>query len=248
MYLKKIFMALIIGFSSLLYADDEAKVYYGLSGNINSVKVGEYEPVDNQHQLVYAYQAFFNDENQVTEIIYFDEDDKFLSKSISERNDSGQEVASTTYDEQQKLLTKAKITLDANGWSNMVLITDANDNFISKATFENNKDGYRTVVTSLDEDGSIKRIIKNKYDNNNFKIQSDYYEGSGEKILSEIFVNDENGNPLTKTENTYTNGKPDQTYQITYQYKFDDKGNWIEQMGYEDGKLDTITKKQIEYR
>jgi len=128
--------------------------------------------------------------------------------------------------------------------------------------------GKVTGVKTLNENGTIESILKYTYSGNEISEERTY-NGNGE-IVSVIQKEFLNGQVASQTEKDSSSNvvsvsrfkrnagndvveclfmvpKDNQEYKFTYEYEYDNAGNWIKQTKFYDGQIVNIVVRDIEY-
>jgi hypothetical protein len=110
-------------------------------------------------------------------------------------------------------------------------------------------------------------MFKSKFDNEGNKIESVHYDNLGIKEYTETYKYDEKGLVIEETSDFLRTSKKKYTYddngnilkvkeysikevligEETYEYKFDNKGNWIVRLFFINGKPNFIEEREITY-
>ena len=122
---------------------------------------------------------------------------------------------------------------------------------------ENIHDSDGDPVTKQLYDKQGNRIQLNKYLNGRLHecllydekgniIEKRIYESNGDPIVKMTCKYDEKGNYVEAIRTNSPWGRRDRT-EYKYEYEFDNKGNWINRLGFKDDRLIEITEREIEY-
>lgn len=184
------------------------------------------------------------------------------------------EVSYFKYDENKNLVEEINYIQNSENYLNagdekLVL------QYITKNNYnENNK--LENSITEYMVDGVLKkeRGITRKYNSNNFIIESHFFEGSFNRYtfykydgldrlaerstynnnldnspVIETYFYDKNNNiiKLLYTTTSDTNYKINETKIVTYEYTFDDFGNWVSTTKKNGGKVSAVRLRQIYY-
>jgi hypothetical protein len=233
------------------------------------VENGELKSRENLFKSNISSYIIFDKNEKVLENGQYEIDGSLYEKTIYERNENGDALKATkknssneiksywiyeydfnnnmtevkTYNSENNLTNIQSNKYDENGNNiEMFLYRPENENgwkYIYKYNFENKK----TEELTYKPDGSLndrRTYSYNKDGNENlqFKFNPD---GSFTKFVSEY----DKMNNLT-IQNWF-NEKDEQTHQTSFEYVYDENGNWLTKRRSSNGELGMVWERQIEY-
>ena len=196
---------------------------------IEEVYNSEYN--DNQNEKTTKYKF---EKNVLVSSVTYDKDGKesAMSDYVFE-DDLIKEIS--TKDKDGKLTTKIKYSY-SNG-----IQTESIYNGEGELAQEFKRDiNGRTLETFLSYIGRAYIIYE---EDNVFPVEIKFYEDN--EITSKLVLEFDDKYNITEITEIDEDGAVDTKYNFTY--KFDEKGNWVEQAVYEDGDIEYLTTRKIEY-
>jgi len=149
-----------------------------------------------------------------------------------------------------------------------ISVKDSNDKK-PKITFSYNSDEFVDETSYFDSNGNIELKTKHKYDENGLPLESNNYNIKGDLIEKAKYKQNSNGDPIEvifyngngsfKSSLNYTYNSNNHLIELKfledkvtdiYKYnypKIDNNKNWLKQIEYYNGKLQTVTDRIIEY-
>lgn len=200
-----------------------------------------------------------NDDGQVTTLTKYDRDGSILEKKVWEWKDKYIVSSITTYYEDGDVSKKEIFTYNGDEVSTRTIFDyddnskeklsyEYNDGKLSKITGTKNNKTKTITITYFDENDSSKDV---EIDYDGTKTESISYYNSDGKLVKWIYDGDKytyqyGANGLLE-KSTYSD------FVNTFDYKLDDKGNWIEQIEHEKWQNQKTTLKSyivrsIEYK
>lgn len=247
----------------------EVKVYSAINISDSIVKGN---PIWEAHQFVK-----FNKEGIKTEDNYYDTNNKYMGNAVyyhypnelynrtiftdSIGKISGYDIYS--FDQYSNLVQftsydKNDLVIDSMNYKNIK--SDIKYNSFGNKTEETNynidgeKDGKQTYkynekqqlieAISYNSENRASYKTTNKYDDNKNILETSFFTESPLLVETELII--ENGVEYTE-ETTWTTEEMTLEKIITYAYKYDAKGNWIEKVEFEDGLPLKIMERKIIY-
>jgi len=161
------------------------------------------------------------------------------------------------YDVNNNLIEKNTYLSDGVLFEKIIYDYDENNNNIQSKCYKYDFDGKEV----------LKFMFKSKYDKNGNEIESVHYDNLGRKEYTETYKYDEKGLIIEETSDFLRTSKKKYTYddngnilkvkeysikevligEETYEYKFDNKGNWIVRLFFINGKPNFIEEREITY-
>ena len=233
--MKNILYALLL--LSLIFscADDKKNdlTRHNLNGNVKSTyevsfeaieKFGEITKGSNRQKYYidnfeqWHVQNEYDDNGNRIERNIYSSDGELIFKYICEHDDNGNSIEQNRYNSEGKLDEKWTSKFDAKGNEIKSNLFNSESKLVSKYTFE--------------------------YDDKENMIEMNYYNYDDELISIMTYEFDDNGNLIE--ENKYDkDGELEDEF--SYEYKFDDKENWIQKTIFEDDKPTFIIEREIKY-
>jgi hypothetical protein len=148
-----------------------------------------------------------------------------------------------TYDSENNLTNTQTNKHDKNGNNIEMLLTNHTRNTVWKYTYAYNDNGEKIEQFRYKPDGSLKdrRTYHYNKKGNEFEQFKFNPDGSYKKFVSEY---DEMNN---LTVQNWFNEKEEQTHQTSFEYVYDDNGNWITKKRSSNRVLSMVWERQIEY-
>lgn len=187
----------------------------------------------------------YNDKNQITGIIEFDEEGIFISREDVLYDTEGSVVERVKTDEEGNLLERlifekvpdTKIILEkefnAEGELKAVTTVTFDDNGKELSSYQSSPEGkfITGLETVYDEKGNIierqykdfySKIVKYEYDENNRMITQELFDASGLLLRKNIYEYDEEGNLLAEQtfEMDNSRGNKEKHFGTRYEYEF----------------------------
>ncbi|MDO5665587.1 MAG: hypothetical protein Q4G63_10075 [Bacteroidia bacterium] len=234
-----------------------------LKGNVESIKESEYradekfgEPIREEldHVLVYDYDEH---NNKVKEIAYDNDGDESYHAEYTYNKKNEIVFLERIYTKDFMMNVLAKDT--TYYYSNLIKTTEE---WISRElliTKDITDDGVVTDTTKIDLDKNgnpFKHTHRNSHGSTSVTLftytkKGDLTEkkwlGYGEDVEQWERHEYDKNRLLVKTNILYSRGSASND-SIIYEYKLDDKSNWIERVKKENGKVSQITEREITYR
>lgn len=195
-----------------------------------------------------------NDDGQITAITKYDRYGDIQEKTIQEWKDKYTISSVTNYKEDGSASSKETYRFEGDKLYSIVIV-DYSDNSEEKLSYEydgerltkitGTKKGKTKTITFfyIDDNDSYKRV-ETDYDGS--KSESTSYFDSDSRLIKWLYGNDkyifqygDNGLLEKRTYPSFVN---------TYEYKFDDKGNWIERVEREKWAKEKVHIKELVVR
>jgi hypothetical protein len=207
---------------TLLYAVDDVTEKRMLNRNEKGLLVDEvkYYGNDSGERTNYEY----NDKDNITAIIRYDEEGEFISREEIIYDDKGSLNERKTIDANNKLISRIAFITITNEEIEEIEYNEK-DTIVSKTVIKFNDKGKETSVLQKNPQGKVISSIINSYDENDNiieKINKDFYskrvryEYNDKNLLTCQEIYDENGMLLRKN-----------------MYDYDEEGNLIAEQTYE---------------
>jgi YD repeat-containing protein len=236
-------------------------------GNLDDIKQGiQLNSFPHSNNL-----TLFNESGKITEEIYFNLDDSLRFKYVltydeNERlirnesfHDDYSERTRTNYkyDEQGKLIEevhyarilkkttglilnhKKTFSYDENGNLIEENFSNGNPYFDQKKTYKFDDNANLTNQLDLDADGQLKDKSMYKYDEHGNKTEFTYRDVGG-AITTFLYKYDANGNLIEE-------GTKGSSIKTSYEYDYDNQGNWIKKIQFSSKNAECIVIRVIEY-
>ena len=208
--------------------------------NEKVIETGQYE-IDGSLYEKTLYER--NENGDVLKAIKKNSLNETKSYWIYEYNSKKKMVSVKTFDSENKVTNIQSNEYDENGNNiEMSLKTSENENGW-KYVYKYNSDNKKIEQFRYKPDGSLKDNRKYSYDKNgnlNIEIKIDP-NGSILKFVSEY---DKMNNI---TIQNWFNEKEEQTHQTSFEYVYDENGNWITKKRSSNGELSMVWEREIEY-
>ena len=176
-------------------------------------QVAEYD-VSKNGKVVLRMKNVFDDDDNQTATLYYDESGKYAGETRYSKNNDGSETA-VTYDEKKKVVKEAVSWYDSN--RNLVEYTEQEENedgdleFSERKTYEYDADGNKIRETNYNADGSLRDYTV--FDSEGRTLEERLWTG-------DVCYNkyDEKGNLLEKKRVWEEDGELQEYVQEEYQY------------------------------
>jgi len=164
-----------------------------------------------------------------------------ISYSYNDKEKKGTAIALSSHKSDKQ--TKREITLNDEGLPIKVIFFDSDGEAFKEISYEYNKN-QKLAKSTIYEDGNLKRQVSYKYDDKGRIIEAKNYYifFPGGDITYKYVYKDE----IYPIEHTAIIGDDDPET-LTFKYKFDSKGNWIEKTYFLDEEAVAIIKRKITY-
>ncbi len=227
----------------------------GLKGKVKSVKGDSYKAIDNAGQINKGerggdswrknYYFAFLENGKVAEAdvyllsgilqykttILYDKEGNKSKEVVYKTNDSILYTKVFVYDSQDNIIEEVSI--------------DPSSEKATKRTFKNDRNGNKIEeYRYFADNGKLSVKIFYTYDKKNRKIQENMFNSEDRLIARWISKYDENDLLI---EENYFNSADSLVAQETYLYKLDHKGNWTQQIIFENGKPKYIIERILQY-
>lgn len=224
-----------------------------LYGKINKVIEKRYSDFTNKKSLTNERHIFIKNNKQI---------DRILEYRVFKNLETGildlQKMGEIRYNyKRKKLIEIIEISSDEKNKS----INQNNSNIIRYSYLDDNASNYEAFRhNNLDHKGTI--VITNDYEmketisypNDDLKPVT-YYKIFNKAFQLTKYTREYYYNNELKTENksySYLNNNISSVstaqYKISYEYKFDNRGNWINRIGKINGKIVELLKREISYK
>lgn len=174
---------------------------------------------------------------KLLEELIYDEDDDIIETVIFKHNNKSQMIEEFRKDWNIRLLA----FYDENGYLNKVKEESHLQRYGEKfyVIKRENENIYEIETT---EDNELINKSFYKYDNFGNVIKAEHYNGVGDLLLTELIEYDVENN---KSKITYQNSFRTTIY--SYDYSYDNFGNWINNKFYVNGEFDSESNRVIQY-
>ena len=181
-------------------------------------------------------------------IIYeFDKDGNIIKRGTYFRDGSCKDRFEAEYNNKGHIVSRTHAGVLGPSTERVV---ERRKNYVKwKTDIGTTNESYREIIdeglTQYVKNGKGEVIFRFFHDKNGRVLEREEFFSGLNKSTRTEYKYDKNGLLLTETH--YTNAKTD--YILTFKYpSFDKKGNWITQYVYKNGEIDTVIKREIEYR
>lgn len=148
-----------------------------------------------------------------------------------------------TYDSDDKLIQIQSNKVDQYGNSIEMILTSVKRNSERKYTYVYNEQGDKIEQIRYEPDGSLRDRRTYSNDKNGNEIEQVQYKSDGTtmKFVSEY---DKMNNLIVQQ---WYNQEGEKAHQTSFDYVYDDNGNWITKKRSSDGVLNMVWEREIEY-
>lgn len=190
-------------------------------------------------------------------VFHFDKDGRelewtlFIKKNMAQKykakySESGLYLGANMYDGEGTLTDKTIATLSPNGYIEKININDHPSGEL-----------FRVIYFEFDSEGNRLSITRSNPDNTVISVTKYTYNAKNLKLTEKWYAKDEKleralvfkyDDKGNLIEQTETNYKEkEKITKSTYKYIFDNNGNWIEKVEYQSNKPKAIWKREIKY-
>lgn len=190
------------------------------------------------------YQYFYTSYNRllsIKEIEVQGETDVLITSTEYDYHDQNQAMLSTLLDAKGAVLSSTQSFLDSHLNDTLVVQLDAKGTVLEKEIrrFDNQD---RRIFSKSVKDGIVDWRMNVSYPNDTTIVtETTDQVGTSSDYTEKVFFS--NGNLAHMKVEGMFNARLD----YNYTYDYDEQGNWIKRMGYKDGKLVFVYKREIEY-
>ena len=164
-----------------------------------------------------------------------------ISYSYNDKEKKGTAIAHSSHKSDRR--TRREITLNDEGLPIRVIFFDSDGEAFKEISYEYNKN-QKLAKSTIYEDGELERQVSYKYDDKGRIIEAkNYYIAFPKGDITYKYVYKDEIYPI---EHTAIIGDDDPET-LTFKYKFDSKGNWIEKTYFLDEEAVAIIKRKITY-
>ncbi|MGB0521461.1 MAG: hypothetical protein ACPGJS_00805 [Flammeovirgaceae bacterium] len=244
-----------------------------LNGKVKSMKVQTYKAVDNfgelskgEKQWGRSYNEYyvFNTQGYIVEEGWFIAEDSLGEKGISKYDDQGYKVLDEWYGANAELNSYTEFTYSETRDKYEMTRFDADKNLLSKTKFHDTFNSLETIVYNAS--GAFEGKSEWEYDDDRNPLKWIIYGENGLVEAEIILKRDHQGrlidhrhtadNKVTQTFYSYENHpypisqsseRGTLKFEWTYEYEFDELGNWIKRLSKLNGKGEFIVEREIVY-
>ncbi|MCB0401593.1 MAG: hypothetical protein KDD41_05880 [Flavobacteriales bacterium] len=217
-----------------------------LKGNVKAIKEIKFLAVDNFSEIqngekvkhIYNKEYLFNlDGYKIEQNDYVP--DGTLANRIMYLHQDNKLVEYNEYDSQGMLFGTGKYELDADGFPKKLNYKTNDGRYNWSETYVYNQHHKVAEVNHFNAESVLESKEVYKYDENGLLTESELYKDK-KLITKNTYMNDKGG---SNTELQYSGDSS----VYTYIYNFDNKGNWIKKIVFENNNPSGILIREIEY-
>jgi hypothetical protein len=225
-----------------------------LSGYVMTIKEHSFKAIDTLGEIVQgermspswrrdSYIVFNRAGNKVEENFYRN-DGKMWSKSVFSYDKNRKKIEEVVY-RADRALWYTKITrFDSAGHIVEEEMFKPDNSLGVRMTFVYDESGNKIEECKYTDNGKLSIRSVFKYDKNRNKIEEIMYNSEGGQIVRWVSKYDAKGRQI---EEDYYNAKNQLEAKETYQYQFDSKGNWTQQIIFEDDTPKYVIRRELIY-
>lgn len=194
------------------------------------------------------YSEYIHKDGQLVEAKYYKEDGTLMGTQYMSYDDNGNKLLSKATDVEGNPIQVVELTYTKDN-----KVASAKENkrgkFVRYAKYEypNEKEEKVISMDTKAADETIKSYTVNTYDDNKNVISAVQYTADGTLEKKTIYKYNEQGDQ-TLREISDADGVIEDYNYVRYEYKYDEKGNWIEKTEYlKNGNSLDLEKRVIEY-
>jgi uncharacterized lipoprotein NlpE involved in copper resistance len=206
-----------------------------LKGKVKSLKVFDFKAVDRfgkiekdslKSKSIYTYDV---KGNRIETNIY--NSDGSLSDNFSYKyDDKENKIESNRYTSDGRLYLKMLDQYDNKGNKIESNWYNSDSSLYLKTLYQYDNKGNKIKSNSYNPDGSFNDNFSYRYDNKGNMIESKSYKSDGSLEWKETNLYNNKGNIIKENLSFESYNKEMKNFDANSEYKYDDKGNWIEQI------------------
>ena len=230
---------------------------------------GELKSRENLFDSNISSYMIFDKNEKVIENGQYERDGSLYEKTIYERNEDG--VAQKAMKKNSSDELKSYWTYEYDSNDNMIAVKtyDSENNLtnIQSNKYDENGNNIEMLLKSPDSENGWKYVYKYNFDNK--KIEQFRYKPDGSLKDRRTYSYDKDGNENLQfkfnpdgsfmkfvseydemdnlTVQNWFNEQDEQTHQTSFEYVYDEYGNWISKRRSSNGELGMVWERQIEY-
>jgi hypothetical protein len=175
------------------------------------------EKYNSEGKIIENWNYLYDDNGNMIEVTYYDNDSVFTGKQVN-KYDKNNNLTEYYYQN-----SKGKVT--------------------NRDTYKHFKNGKIKEEHRYKSDGTLRDRRTYEYDDNGNEIIDKAYKADGSIMIYKSEY-DKMNNII---ENYWINEKGEQTHQTSFEYVYDENGNWITKRRSSNGVLGMIWERKIEY-
>ena len=233
------------------------------------VENGELKSRENLFESNLNSYTIYDKNEKPIEIGQYETDGSIYEKTFYERNEKGEALKATKKNSSDGIKSYWTYEYDSN--NNMIAVKtyDSENNFtnIQSNKYDENGNNIEMILKSPDSENGWKYIYNYNFDNK--KIEQFRYKPDGSLKDRRTYSFDKDGNENVEIkfnpDGSYTkfvseydkmnnltvqnwfNEQDEQTHQTSFEYVYDENGNWITKKRSSKGILSMVWERQIEY-
>lgn len=217
------------------------KIVYILDKNNNCIKKTNYKNGVEGMSIQYIYKN-----GQIKEAKYFQAGQDYLGTEYFSYDKYGNKLTANSTDTEGKSLQKSEFTYTKNKRLSSCKKSEGK-NVISYKKYEYPKKKEEKIIQIDLTTKKAKSYTINTFDKNKNIISSIDYSSDGQVEKKRVNQYNKNGN-RTLRQVFDAEGKEENYNYMRYEYSYDKKGNWIQQVEFlKNGNSLDVTKRKIEY-
>lgn len=233
------------------------------------VENGELKSRENLFDSNISSYMIFDKNEKVIENGQYERDGSLYEKIFYERNENGDALKATKKNSSDEIKSYWTYEYDSNNNMIEVKTYDSENNLtnIQSNKYDDNGNNIEMLLKSPESENGWKYVYKYNFDNK--KIEQFRYKPDGSLKDRRTYSFDKDGNEnieikfnpngsFTKfvseydemnnlTVQNWFNEQNEQTHQTSFQYVYDENGNWITKKSSSKGILSMVWERQIEY-
>lgn len=240
------------GYAQVNLKINDAKKYYHLHGQVKTVTTMTCESPGEKAGKVtvgncdWGNKILFNKEGQELEYQGLEKEQQVVMVAKSLYNAQGLYRGFESYDANGVLTERSEVRLSSENLVEYARIYDVHSEMKLRAIIESAYDNRGNPISNTHFDAEKKQLFKttSNYNAKNQKTNERDYDDLGNIIEVRTFTYNDAGDLIQKKT---LNNRRNKIRTLSYQYKLDDYGNWIQKREYKKGKLRTVWQRQITY-
>ncbi len=226
-----------------------------LHGKVESIEEKSFRAIDQSGIIVRGPRetppdmrsdrvAFFDTRGNLTEIFYYDSDDRPAGRVVFLRSDDNRRVERYEYGIDGRRVSLTLIRYNSEG--RRLERTNYSSDTISESRTFYRHDSRGNVIDLkwYSTYGTLLMHISSEFDKRGHKISEKEYDNDNVMVSRRVYTNDPNGN---STEMVEYNADGAILTKRTYTYEYDSIGNWLKMVVFEEGIPKYIRERKIQY-
>lgn len=198
---------------------------------------------DNEGKLYSQRSYMLKESGDVRLITSKNQDEEILSYTVYEYNDADHLISITTYDPKKDLTQIQRYQNDKDGNRVQMVVENIHLGTTWKHQYVYNEKGEKVEQFRYQSNGDLKDRRTYVYDYRGNEVEQFKYNPDG-RVFQFLSTYDLHDNLLVQN---WFNEAGQQIHQTSFEYIYDDFGNWISKRRSSNGELNMVWERKIEY-